>query len=753
MSRNRLQTDEDVEAFISQFRPNPDGPDYAVGGKLFDYRALLRHVREGDLPEDVERRAIDFLKEEAIPFAAHCEELKRREAEELKAVFVKYNGPEGIRNPDRQRADELRAKIPTLGLDSELITEVRRIFFNDRPSGNGHFWYEKGGWIKYHDLQREVPVEGSASSLVDPPSFNPVPLAVGEESQHHHNINPDDDLLLNGTLLELLQGLMKLKCAERFINFDHEKKVEQYQRAICRPRCLSFIEKGLKLDHSIGYGATAFFNDMLLVFTRPLKFDPWVITPDKDDADTLEKEMEKRLRKMGSVGEQLLVSQTSSCTIQVKLKLTSPKAKFEEIKEQGPEFWSDPEAIYFQAPFNPQYAKCNGTQPNIFEVKASAWDQLQFSRKRVQQLRARLASKASKTAKNDHAPATQAEAPLSHEPRVTLEKNAEPKQDGQAHGPEPQQSNHSANPGPSDRDAIPLVKTASKRPRQPAGDDQQKEQHPPAETRAAKRQRLADVVVAPSSLPATSPVASVPDSSAAPSQRPSSKRSRTPSDVDNDGDDQGEGGDSRGASSPKRRRLIRAATSAGGLPADNAEAGPSTAGEPTPHEAAADVPGSSQAQASSAASVQTAPPQQPQQPQQPAVSVAPSSQALPSSSNTVTMSKIAKMGKTRPWVFGYNTDEGYGLYAIFKCPRPNCKQRFSSHPLKNNHARDHFVSCGQPVVDEQDMVRQYASQVVKDAGRKSGLTVDWARNSNVILLPANEKNNHPDNFPLSPAGK
>lgn len=41
--------------------------------------------------------------------------------------------------------------------------------------------------------------------------------------------------------------------------------------------------------------------------------------------------------------------------------------------------------------------------------------------------------------------------------------------------------------------------------------------------------------------------------------------------------------------------------------------------------------------------------------------------------------------------------------------------------------------------------------VVKTAGRKSDLTVDWARKSNLNLLPSNQKDNHPDNFPLSSA--
>lgn len=31
------------------------------------------------------------------------------------------------------------------------------------------------------------------------------------------------------------------------------------------------------------------------------------------------------------------------------------------------------------------------------------------------------------------------------------------------------------------------------------------------------------------------------------------------------------------------------------------------------------------------------------------------------------------------------------------------------------------------------------------------MTVDWARKSNLYLLPPGQKDDHPDNFPLSPA--
>lgn len=40
--------------------------------------------------------------------------------------------------------------------------------------------------------------------------------------------------------------------------------------------------------------------------------------------------------------------------------------------------------------------------------------------------------------------------------------------------------------------------------------------------------------------------------------------------------------------------------------------------------------------------------------------------------------------------------------------------------------------------------------MIKDEGRKSDLTVDWARKSNLNLLSAKLKDNHPENFPLAP---
>lgn len=40
--------------------------------------------------------------------------------------------------------------------------------------------------------------------------------------------------------------------------------------------------------------------------------------------------------------------------------------------------------------------------------------------------------------------------------------------------------------------------------------------------------------------------------------------------------------------------------------------------------------------------------------------------------------------------------------------------------------------------------------MIKDEDRKSDLTIDWARKSNLHLLPADLRDNHPENFPVSP---
>ena len=180
-------------------------------------------------------------------------------------------------------------------------------------SGYRAFTYEKNGAIVYQgmDMGHEKEEKESSSEL---PVINLVPLGVDECIPHHHNKNPDDDLSLNPTLLQLLHRLMDHNLAAPFINFDDEKRGPEYYFLVKRPRWFKFIEQGLTSDPSLGYGATAFFNDMLLLFRNPAL---WTIKPTDWDTGrviTLETEMKMMLQKMGSVGEQFLVSQSSYST-------------------------------------------------------------------------------------------------------------------------------------------------------------------------------------------------------------------------------------------------------------------------------------------------------------------------------------------------------------------------------------------------------------------------------------------------------
>ncbi|KAG8166616.1 hypothetical protein KVR01_002305 [Diaporthe batatas] len=747
--RNRIH-----EQFISQFRPNPDGPDYDCGGKYEEHRGLLRGIRDpgNSTPDDVKPQAIEYLKEDVFPFFERCEDVHKQERDELLAVYLKYNGPDGIRTRLQPELNEKRGRVMAFGLDDDNATEAMTKFIPYDSATGVYFWFGKGGYVTYHNMHKELSTGGSDSSDFEPPVINHIPLGTAENGNmaHHHNINPDDDLSLNPGLLELLRGLMKLKNAQPFINFAHEKNADNYQGVTWRPRCLSFIEQGLQLDPSIGYGSTAFFNDMLLVFTNTRKGNPFLYTEENRQADGVESVMMKRLKTMGSAGAKLLVSHPSRCNIQLK---------------QGPEDWSDPEMLYFKAPHNPHLDNFDGTKPDENKVRTLAWWQVCLSRKRVQKLRASLASTAPTAHQDTQTPGLDSGAPLDQRSgKRSHEQSVEPEKDGPSRVSKRPMSNPGINPNHC---TDPLGQPGLKSYRQMMGlerndEEDEIDQSEVVEERAPKRQRLTEPA-AVTNLAATSSGPSRPGPSAArtrlaatssgpsrrvptaaPVQRRSSKRLRAQADADNDSDDDDDGGESHGASRSKRRRLTKDTNSAG-LPHASPEAGPSTASKEM-HEPAALLSHSGQARASSAAGQPA-----PEQGKKPVHYPAPASQALPSSRNTVAMSKLAKMGKTRPWVFGYSTDEGYGLYAFMKCPRRNCKQRFASDSLRNNHARDHLSGCGQAFIDEQDMVRQYASQVVKDAGRKSDLTVDWARNSNMNLLPSNEKDNHPDNFPQPPA--
>lgn len=234
------------------------------------------------------------------------------------AVYSKYNGPEGIRERFDQEYKEIKARISTHD-DKSLLEDVELWQVHTDPIYPlrfNNFSYGAAGTIAYRmkgedddsdsDRDRRLAEAGL-------PVINLVPLGIDGDMPHHHNMNPDDDLSLNPTLLQLLHRLMDHKDAESFINFDDEKRVPSFYLHVNKPRWFTFIEQGLKSDPSIGYGATAFFNDMLLLLRRPRSFhqgrSEYIFS-----AQTLELYMRKLLGEMGSVGEQLLVSQSSYST-------------------------------------------------------------------------------------------------------------------------------------------------------------------------------------------------------------------------------------------------------------------------------------------------------------------------------------------------------------------------------------------------------------------------------------------------------
>lgn len=228
------------------------------------------------------------------------------------AVFLKYNG---IRKPYAQEYDEIKARIAASD-DADLLEEMEGHPSRDRPVAFRSFEYNRGGKIDYLHMDLEVGREEIDSSG-ELPVINLVPLGADDSIPYHHNMNPDDDLSLNPTLLQLLHRLMDHEYAKDFLNFDDEKREPEYYDAVRKPRCLKFIEQGLTSDPSLGYGATAFFNDMLLLFRSPERYyyrpTSWEVT----HAMGLELFMKKLLREMGSVGEQLLVSQSSYSTQQL----------------------------------------------------------------------------------------------------------------------------------------------------------------------------------------------------------------------------------------------------------------------------------------------------------------------------------------------------------------------------------------------------------------------------------------------------
>lgn len=222
------------------------------------------------------------------------------------AIFLKYNGPDGIRKRYSEELKEMKTRI-TDADDGILFKHMNNLRANPtRRPGEESFDYGPRGKI-YYRLQQEVEDDSESDIMARPsPVINLVPFGGGLDGvPHHHNMNPADDHSLNATLLDVLHRLMNDENGKPFLKEDEGEDLEQYLRIVERPRYLKFIEKGLRSDKSIGYGATAFFNDMRLLFfnNRAYQHRPG----NRECAINLEALMKKLLGEMGDVGEQLLV--------------------------------------------------------------------------------------------------------------------------------------------------------------------------------------------------------------------------------------------------------------------------------------------------------------------------------------------------------------------------------------------------------------------------------------------------------------
>ncbi|KAG6354005.1 hypothetical protein INS49_004976 [Diaporthe citri] len=717
--------------------PNPDGDDFEPGGKFYMYKGVLRDIRNHpDIPEELKLRRVNDLKEEVFPFWHRLAEVRKKEEEEFLAVYLKYNGPDGILKRYSQEYDEIKARIAAS--DDTLLVKRLKSYNSDNCSPrndicrNIAYQFEKDRGTDTREAERQSDqLDGIEHAREQPkPTISLVPFAGIDGVPHHHNKNPDDDPSWNVLLLEILHRLMAEKDGEPFIDQVDETEFEQYYPEIARPRHLKFIEQGLRSDSSVGYGATAFFNDMVLFFWNCRYYNGPKSEYTKMGAN-LQNLMKALLREKGPVGERLL-------------------AQYEAIDSQGFEEWVDPEWIYFQPGYN-RRLPCYQEEPDKGYVRRLAREQFQSGQERVRQLRTLLAPVVSSTRQGaDEAP-VEGEAQLGGESRKRpREEDADETEEDLNRDPKSQRSHRNATPGPSNAGRVSRRRASAERLRASADDAADGEDAEVIEAQApgASKQQQPTEEPAYSGALGSSSGARGSASYSVPSQA-GMKRARTPDGDDGDDDDDSEGdgveaGDGHGPEGSKRRRLTKD-TPPAGLPIASPEAVPATPRQATPEPGDLE-PGSAESHLTSLAGDIT-----PQPIRFPTDYSVPSSSFINFSRNSIPMSKIAKMGKKRPWLFGYRTAEGYGIYAFVKCPRGNCKHHFSSHPLRDSRARDHILACNQQIRDDRDMVRQYACQVIKDEDRKSDLTIDWARKSNLHLLPAGLKDNHPENFPLSPA--
>lgn len=337
-------------------------------------------------------------------------------------------------------------------------------------------------------------------------------------------------------------------------------------------------------------------------------------------------------------------------------------------------------------------------EPDLGVMRRLAREQFQHGQKRVQELRSRMATTASSTRQGA------GESPVEGEVQPGGESRKRPHEEGEDaneedlnHEPKRRRSIRNATPGPSNAGRVSPRRASAERSEASAdpGTDAEDTEVVDSGPGASMQQQPTEEP-AYSGAPGSSSGAGGSSSYIVPPQA-GRKRARTPDDDDSEGEDVN-ASDGGGAEGSKRRRLMK------GTPSASSEAVPVTPRQATPEPGDLE-PGSAESHLTLPAGQET-----PQPISFPAKYSVPSSSFLKFSRNAIPMSKIAKMGKKRPWLFSYKTAEGYGIYAFVKCPRGNCKHHFSSHPLRDSRARDHILGCNQQIRDDRDMVRQYARQ-------------------------------------------
>lgn len=155
--------------------------------------------------------------------------------------------------------------------DADLLDAMER--HNPNPtsrSGQRKFTYDDFGSILYdidQDADGNCPAGKTQSDTADDNALIGADPETAEEVPHHHNKNPDDKFALRRPLLNLVRIFIHgCEPALPFLNPVDETVHEDYYTIVKRPRDLKTIEKWLQSKPSYGYGPTAFFNDMLLVF-------------------------------------------------------------------------------------------------------------------------------------------------------------------------------------------------------------------------------------------------------------------------------------------------------------------------------------------------------------------------------------------------------------------------------------------------------------------------------------------------------